>query len=99
MIEKINEILLWAWLLFLCSVFISGVLFLIFERQETTLSTDATCDKIRDCVLLEIKCVNRHMYHKFFFWEWGTDDKAFYTQQKQHYEENCFNDAKEVQDE
>ena len=74
------------------------LLSLFGTKQEKTFP-DFECSEIRECVLMEIPCLDRHVKNDYLglgFWTWEFDDKAFLHDQKEQYGNKCLlNNTKE----
>ncbi len=71
-------------------------LFVIIVKQEKTYSTDYDCSQLRDCVLADINCLDRHITNDFLGLKWDSKDKAFLMHQKEYYKNKCMPTSKGV---
>jgi len=70
--------------------FIIGILLLLFlTKQNKELSTNLSCEQLRECVELDYFCVDRFVENNLFGIKWSFSDKAFISDQKDYYKINC----------
>ena len=58
-------------------------------NQEITYDTSLSCNKLKECILLDIRCLDMHIKYTFFMFKWEFDGKASFSSQRKYYIENC----------
>ena len=57
--------------------------------QEKTYDTSMNCDELRECVLLDINCLDKYVQNSFFMLEWEFYTKVRLSEQKEYYIKEC----------
>lgn len=79
--------------LFLLCIAISGIILLFGTKQDLVIDTNnISCDMIRECILLDIGCVNATMHNYFMGKHWTVESFKEKKAQKKFYEMGCMNE-------
>jgi len=86
---NINKIFIWliigSWVI---AILVLGLV-LTFGTQQTIFPEQLECSYLRECVLLEIPCLEKIVNNKLFFYEWNLENKALLLEQRDYYRDNC----------
>jgi hypothetical protein len=67
-----------------------GIIFflLLFEKQNQTYK-DISCERLKECIFLEVHCLEENINNKLFNLEWNFTQYVNMDESRIFYKENC----------
>ena len=101
--SKLLDIIAWAGLVIVLMMFASVIALSIFTQQERVYEMNGSCIDLRECIILELSCLEHETINTFLTFEWSIYSNSSMNHQKEYYKNNCYqkelNDALGEQDE
>jgi len=93
--KDLSNLLLKIYFIVLIIVFIIGMSLTIFTKEEGVIySEDISCDKLRDCMILDISCYEVTYKNNFFGLKWDVAVELQGDKEKEYYKLNCMGEVK-----